>query len=57
MVTVQLRCNGEGLWRAMLLPVTVQLAQTLARAAETLNLSDEVRVTPSQHAKKLDLRA
>jgi len=56
-VTVQLRCNGEGLWRAMLLPVTIQLAQTLARAAETMNLSDQIRVTPSQPARKLDLRA
>ena len=55
MVTVQLRCNGESLWRAMLLPVTVQLAHTLVRAAETLNLSDEVKVAPQ--AKTLDVRA
>lgn len=57
MVTVQLRYTGEGTWRAMLLPVTIQLAQTLARAAETLSLGDEIRVAPSQRATRLDVRA
>ncbi|HEY0648930.1 hypothetical protein [Phenylobacterium sp.] len=41
----------------MRLPVTIQLAQTLARAAETLSLGDEIKVAPAQRATRLDVRA
>ena len=48
MVSVQLRNEGEGIWRAMSLPVSVQLAQTVAAAARTLKLADNVQITPSE---------
>lgn len=47
MVSVQLRNSGEGVWTPYSLPVTVQVAQTLAQAARTLNLADQVRIEPS----------
>jgi hypothetical protein len=50
MVSVQLRNSGQGLWTALTLPTTVQAAQTLAAAARQLNLADQVRIQPSQHA-------
>jgi hypothetical protein len=50
MVSVQLRNAGEGIWRAMTLPVTVQLAQTVAAAARTLQLADQVKIAPSAPA-------
>jgi hypothetical protein len=48
MVSVQLRNSGEGLWSSMSLPMSVQVAQTLAGAAKTLNLADQVRIQPSE---------
>ncbi|WP_337186827.1 hypothetical protein [Phenylobacterium sp.] len=56
MVSVQLRNSGQGLWTALALPVTVQAAQTLAAAAKTLNLADQVRISPSAGAARLDIR-
>ena len=50
MVSVQLRNAGEGIWRPMTLPVTVQLAQTVAAAARTLKLADQVQITESAPA-------
>jgi hypothetical protein len=47
MVSVQLRNSGQGLWMALSLPTSVQAAQTLAAAARTLNLADQVRIAPS----------
>jgi hypothetical protein len=47
MVSVQLRNAGEGIWRAMSLPVSVQLAQTVAAAARTLKLADNVQIIAS----------
>jgi hypothetical protein len=44
MVRVQVRFNGEGIWRAMTLPVTPQLGQTLAGKAKELKLGDQVQV-------------
>ena len=56
MVQVQLRDNGQAVWRALLLPVTLPAAQTVAKAARTLNLADQVQVAPSQApARLLDL--
>jgi hypothetical protein len=48
MVSVQLRNSGEGIWSSMSLPMSVQVAQTLAGAARTLNLADQVRIQPSE---------
>jgi hypothetical protein len=48
MVSVQLRNAGQGLWTALLLPTSVQAAQTLAAAAKQLDLADQVRIQPSQ---------
>jgi hypothetical protein len=48
MVSVQLRNSGQGLWTALLLPTSVQAAQTLAAAAKQLNLADHIRIQPSQ---------
>ena len=48
MVSVQLRNSGEGLWSRMTLPMSVQVAQTLAGAARQLNLADQVRIQPSE---------
>jgi len=57
MVSVQLRNSGQGLWTALTLPTSVQAAQTLAAAAKTLNLADQVRITPSlSSAQQLDLK-
>jgi hypothetical protein len=57
MVSVQLRNAGEGIWRPMSLPVTVQLAQTVAAAAKALRLADQVQIAPAAPAKRaLDLR-
>lgn len=48
MVSVQMRNMGEGLWTAFSLPTSVQVAQTLAGAARTLNLADQVRIQASE---------
>ncbi|MCW5761520.1 MAG: hypothetical protein KIS90_17240 [Phenylobacterium sp.] len=47
MVSVQLRNSGQGLWTALSLPTSVQVAQTLAATARQLNMADQVRITPS----------
>lgn len=52
MVSVQLRNAGEGIWRSFTLPVSVQLAQTVAAAARTLKLADQVQIAPSAPAPK-----
>lgn len=57
MVSVQARFNGEGIWRRLTLPLTVQLAQTVAGAAKVLNLGDQVKVVPSGDVgRRLDIR-
>ena len=57
MVSVQARFNGEGLWRQLTLPLSLQLAQTVAGAAKGLNLGDQVKVTPSSEPeRRLDIR-
>ncbi len=56
MVSVQLRNSGQGLWSAFTLPTSVQAAQTLAAAARTLNLADQVRITPSLPAGSVDFK-
>ena len=57
MVSVQARYNGEGIWRQLTLPLTVQLAQTVAGAAKGLNLGDQVKVVPSgEVGRLLDIR-
>jgi|EndMetStandDraft_6_1072998.scaffolds.fasta_scaffold148705_2 hypothetical protein len=48
MVSVQLRNTGDGLWSQMTLPMSVQVAQTLAGAVKTLNLADQVRIQPAE---------
>lgn len=50
MVSVQLRNAGEGLWTSLTLPTSVQVAQTIAGAARSLNLADQVRVQASAPA-------
>lgn len=57
MVSVQLRNSGQGLWYALTLPTSVQVAQTLASAARTLDLADQVRIQPAGAAQRLDLKA
>lgn len=56
MVSVQLRNSGQGLWMSLSLPTSVQAAQTLAAAAKSLNLADQVRIAPSAPAQKVDLK-
>ena len=57
MVSVQARFNGEGMWRQLTLPLTVQVAQTVAGAAKGLNLGDQVKVVPSVDAsRRLDIK-
>ena len=57
MVSVQARYNGEGIWRQLTLPLTVQLAQTVAGAAKGLNLGDQVKVVPAgEVGRRLDIR-
>jgi len=56
MVSVQLRNSGQGVWMALSLPTSVQAAQTLAAAAKTLNLADQVRITPSSPPQRVDLK-
>lgn len=56
MVSVQLRNSGQGLWTALLLPTSVQAAQTLAAAARTLNLADQVRIMPAAPPPRLDVK-
>jgi hypothetical protein len=48
MVSVQLRNMGDGLWSRFSLPISVQVAQTLAGAARTLNLADQIRIQPAE---------
>ena len=55
MVSVQLRNSGQGLWTALTLPTSVQVAQTVASAARSLNMADHVRITPSGGGK-VDLK-
>ena len=55
MVSVQLRNSGSGLWTPLTLPTTVQAAQTVATAARTLNIADQVRIQPST-APRIDLK-
>ena len=58
MVSVQTRFDGEGLWRQVSLPLSIQLAQTVAGAAKTLNLGDQVKVVPAlETGRRLDIRA
>jgi hypothetical protein len=47
MVSVQLRNTGDGLWSLMTLPLSVQVAQTVAAAARKLDLADQVRIQPA----------
>jgi hypothetical protein len=57
MVSVQARYNGEGIWRQLTLPLTVQLAQTVAGAAKGLNLGDQVKVVPlGEVGRYIDIR-
>ena len=56
MVSVQLRYAGEGVWRPLTLPTSVEVAQTLARAAKTLDIADQVQIAPSPPARALDLK-
>jgi len=57
MVSVQLRNSGQGTWTSLALPMTVQAAQTLAAAAKTLNLADQVRIAPSTRpAPSVDIK-
>jgi hypothetical protein len=57
MVSVQLRNSGQGLWMALSLPTSVQAAQTIAAAARTLNLADQVRIAPSvPQAAQVDIK-
>ena len=60
MVSVQMRNSGEGLWTALTLPTSVQAAQTLAGAARTLNLADQVRIqavsAPAPASRSVDLK-
>jgi hypothetical protein len=56
MVQVQLKDYGQGIWRALLLPVSLLAAQTVAKAARTLNLADQVQVAPTRPSgRALDL--
>ena len=57
MVSVQARYNGEGIWRQLTLPLSVQLAQTVAGAAKGLNLGDQVKVVPlGEVGRYIDIR-
>jgi hypothetical protein len=44
MVKVEVRNLGAGIWRALTLPVTPQMAQTLEKAAHQLRLADQLRI-------------
>lgn len=57
MVSVQLRNAGQGLWWALTLPTSLQVAQMVAATARKLDMADQVRIQPSQGAQKLDIRA
>jgi hypothetical protein len=57
MVSVQLRNSGQGLWWALTLPTSVQVAQTIAATARKLDMADQVRIQPSAAAQRLDIRA
>ncbi len=56
MVSVQTRNSGEGLWTTLTLPTSVQVAQTVAGAARTLNLGDQVRVQASAPLPRVDIK-
>lgn len=51
MVSVQVRNTGDGLWSRLSLPISVQVAQTLAGAARQLNIADEIRIQPAEAFK------
>jgi hypothetical protein len=57
MVSVQLRNSGQGLWWALTLPTSVQVAQTIAATARKLDMADQVRIQPAQTGQRLDIRA
>ena len=54
-VNVETRSSGQ-LWRQLAPPITVQAAQTLAAAAVTLRLGDQVRVAPAI-GSRIDIEA
>ena len=56
MVSVQTRNSGDGLWTTLTLPTSVQVAQTVAGAARTLNLADHVRIQASVPPPHLDFK-
>jgi hypothetical protein len=57
MVSVQLRNSGQGVWMALSLPTSVQAAQTIAAAARSLNLADQVRIAPqAPGAAQVDIK-
>jgi len=54
---VYVRDLGDGCWRAMTLPVTIQAAVTLAGAARKLDIADEVRLSrPPSMGQGVDVR-
>jgi len=58
MLSVQIRNYGEGVWRSLTSPVTLQAAQTIAGAAKTLKLGDQVQVViAGAPTRSLDVRA
>ena len=56
MVSVQTRNSGEGIWTTLTLPTSIQVAQTVAGAARTLNLADHVRVQASVPPPRVDIK-
>ena len=56
MVSVQTRNSGDGLWTTLTLPTSVQVAQTVAGAARTLNLGDQIRIQASVPPPHLDFK-
>ena len=57
MVSVDFRLRGNGVWQPMTLPVSVQAAQTLAQAAKTLKLGDDVKITNATALRPVDMKA
>lgn len=56
MVSVQVRNAGQAIWTALTLPTSVQAAQTVATAARTLDIADQVRVQASAPPPSVNIR-
>jgi hypothetical protein len=56
MVSVEVRFLSEGRWQPVTLPISVQVARTLAQAAKAIGLGDVVKGNRSSEPSRIGLQ-